>query len=144
MILARIAIVVGAVLGFVACRPGEGDYCLCPGECRGGLVCAQGGAVLDSCISAAPGQDAGRCIEQDGLADMVDSAEATAAPEYHDVGGKRDFEPGTPSDDGITEGSTTAGPSTTSGSSSSSGGAASTDTGGSSSGGATSTGSTGT
>ena len=80
MTLARIGIVVAAALAFVACRPGEGDYCQCPGECRNGLVCTQGGAVLDSCIPPGPDQAAGRCIEQDGLPDMVDTAEETAAP----------------------------------------------------------------
>jgi hypothetical protein len=105
--LTRIGIVVAAALGFVACRPGEGDYCQCPGECRGGLVCAQSGAVIDSCIPPGPDQDAGRCIEQDGLGDMADTAGETAAPEYHDVGGKRDFEPGTPSDDSTTTTTTT-------------------------------------
>jgi len=128
--LARIGIVVAAALAFVACRPGEGDYCQCPGECRNGLVCAQGGAVLDSCIPPGPDQAAGRCIEQDGLPDMVDTAEETAAPEHHDVGGKRDFEPGTPTDDTTSTGAT-----------SSSSGAA--DSGASSSGSTTGTGTSG-
>lgn len=138
MILARIGIVVAAALAFVACRPGEGDYCQCPGECRNGLVCAQSGAVLDSCIPAGPDQAAGRCIEQDGLPDMVDSADETAAPEHHDVGGKRDFEPGTPTDD------TTESSSSATGSSSSAGeSGASSSTGSTGGAGTSGTGSTG-
>lgn len=121
MTLTRISIVLVAALGFVACRPGEGDYCQCPGECRGGLVCAQSGAVIDSCIPPGPNQAAGRCIEQDGLDDMGDTAAETAAPEYHDVGGKRDFEPGTPSDDSTTTTTTSSSSSSSSTSSSSAG-----------------------
>lgn len=97
--LRRIAIVMLGALGFVACRPGEGDYCRCPDECRRGLVCAQSGAVINACIDPAPGELAGRCIEADGASDMVDDQETTVAAEYHDVGGKRDFEPGTPGDE---------------------------------------------
>lgn len=97
--IARIFVAAFAIaLGFVACRPGEGDYCRCPGECRNGLVCAQSGAVIDSCIDPGPGEPAGRCIEQDGLADMADDAGETLLGDYHDVGGKRDFAPGTASD----------------------------------------------
>ncbi len=125
--LSRIAIVVGAALGFVACRPGAGDYCLCPDECRGGLVCAQNGVELNACIDAAPGEDPGRCVEQ-GVQDMGGALDETAAPEYHDVGGKRDFEPGVPTDE-----STTSAPDDPSTSTSATGGSSST-------GGSTSTG----
>lgn len=142
LMMLRIAIVLGAALGFVACRPGEGDYCQCPGECRRGLVCAQAGAVIESCVDPVPGEEPGRCIEQDGLPDMVGSLDETAAPEYHDVGGKRDFEPGMPTDDSTSvatdaESSTSTGGSTTgstSGGSSGSTGGSSGGTSGSSSG----------
>lgn len=103
----RIAAALAIALGFVACRPGEGDFCRCPGECRNGLVCAQSGAVIDSCIDPGPGEPAGRCIEQDGLADMADEAGDTIIGDYHDVGGKRDFGPSTASDPSDPSGDTT-------------------------------------
>jgi hypothetical protein len=90
----------------LGCRPGEGDNCVCEGECRGGLVCAQGGKVLeqDVCVNTkSSNAEPGRCIEADN-ADGDDGAALTDAPDKHDVGGKRDFEgpsPMTSADDGI-------------------------------------------
>lgn len=120
MSLGRIAIVVvGAALGFVACRPGDGDYCQCPGECRRGLVCAQGGTVIESCIPAGPDQAAGRCIQQEDVNDTDASGGPVDVIDYHDVGGKRDFQP-TPSDESSTSpGTSSSDPSTTSSTSSS-------------------------
>jgi hypothetical protein len=107
--LVRIAAAVAIALGFVACRPGEGDLCRCPGECKNGLVCAQSGAVIDSCVDPGPGEPPGRCIEQDGLADMADDGGETLLGNYHDVGGKRDFAPDSASDP---SGDTTVAPTT--------------------------------
>jgi len=86
------ALVLGA-----ACRPGEGQRCVCEGECRRGLVCAQGGRVLDDKECLDPGDNSpGECIEQDNLPDMADEGELLDVADYHDLGGKRDFEPGRP------------------------------------------------
>jgi hypothetical protein len=103
----RIAIVLLAALGFVACRPGEGDYCRCPDECRRGLVCAQSGAVIEACIDPAPGELGGRCIEADGAVDMVADDDTTFVDYHEDEGGKRDFEPGNPRDDESSSGTST-------------------------------------
>ncbi len=141
----RIAIVLGAALGFfVACRPGEGDYCLCPDECRRGLVCAQAGTIINACISPSGNDEPGRCIEQDGVpTDMDDVFDDTAAPDYHDVGGKRDFEPELPSDDstGTTAASSGSDSSTTGSTGTDSTGATGSTSGGTSTGGSTSDGS---
>ena len=51
-----------ALVLVLACRPGEGDNCVCEGECRAGLVCAQGGQVLTAgeCVSANANSEPGR------------------------------------------------------------------------------------
>ena len=124
-----------AVLALVAaCRPGEGQRCVCAGECRRALVCAQGGRVLENKECIDPGDDTpGECIEQDNLPDMEDDGSLLGDVYYHDLGGKRDFEPGQPvtEDDGTGAGTSdgTSTSTSTSTSSSSSSGASSGSTG---------------
>jgi hypothetical protein len=126
----RIVIVVLGALGFVACRPGEGEYCRCPDECRRGLVCAQSGAVIDACIDPGPGEQGGRCIEADGAVQMNGDDDSTALVDYYeDEGGKRDFEPGSARDDESSGGGTsTSGETTTSDTSTTTGTSTTTDT----------------
>ena len=125
--MSRTALMLGvaALAVAAACRPGEGQRCVCEGECRRGLVCAQGGRVLDDheCLDQGD-RSPGECIEQDNLPDMADEGLMLDDVVYHDVGGKRDFEPGQPvSEDGGSEGgsstSTSTSTSTSVGSSSS-------------------------
>lgn len=93
-----------------ACRPGEGQRCVCEGECRRGLVCAQGGRTLDEneCVDPAD-PTPGECVrtEDENLSDMAVDEGVPTDFVYHDLGGKRDFEPGRPPDDGTTAASTT-------------------------------------
>lgn len=118
-----------ALLATLGCRPGVGDNCVCEGECRGGLVCARGGQILEPgmCVSATGSSpEPGRCIESENLPDG-DGGSSGGPPMVFDVGGKRDFEGPISStmDDGVdptqasSEGSTT----TPTSESSSSGGA---------------------
>jgi hypothetical protein len=115
VIIRGIAVVVLVLLA--ACRPGEGQRCVCEGECRRGLVCAQGGRQLEEreCVDAGD-RTPGECIypEADDLSDMVPDEDGIFSDiVYHDVGGKRDFEPGLPpEDDGEMESSSTSSTST--------------------------------
>ncbi len=115
-VIVRAALVVALVLA-AACRPGEGQRCVCEGECRRGLVCAQGGRLLKDEECVEPGDPTpGECVEPeaDELPDMV--ADEGVQPDfiYHDLGGKRDFEPGRPpEDEGTMESSTTQASTTT-------------------------------
>ena len=88
-----------------ACRPGEGDNCVCEGECRGGLVCARGGQVLQpgECVAASTKSEPGRCIQSENLPEGTSSL--GEPPDVHDVGSKRDFQPGHPVGDSSSEGS---------------------------------------
>ncbi|MBV1858359.1 MAG: hypothetical protein KUG77_08095, partial [Nannocystaceae bacterium] len=49
-----------------ACRPSEGERCICAGECAGGLVCAADGAVLrgGQCVGSVSNDlESGVCID---------------------------------------------------------------------------------
>jgi hypothetical protein len=86
-----------ALLLALGCKPGVGDNCVCEGECRGGLVCAQGGQILEHglCVTTqAMSTEPGRCIEQENVPEGTTSL--GTPPDKHDVGSKRDFEPGMP------------------------------------------------
>lgn len=131
---------------FAACRPGEGQRCVCAGECRRGLVCAQNGRVLEDkeCLPA-DDRNPGTCIDQSQADEGGDEGLKEDLTTYHDVGGKRDFEPGTPPTDDDPSGaaSTSAATTTSTGGSSSttsdSSGASTDSSGTSSSGGSSST-----
>jgi hypothetical protein len=129
-----------AVALVAACRPGEGQRCVCEGECRRGLVCAQGGVLLTQNECLEPSDPTpGECIQSEDI-ETEDNEETVDAPDmYHDLGGKRDFEPGVPmtEDDGGSSGtqsttttaSTSTGHNGSSSSSSSSGSSSSSSTG---------------
>jgi hypothetical protein len=123
---------------FTACRPGEGQRCVCAGECRRGLVCAQNGRVLDDkeCLPA-DDRNPGVCIEQDQADEEGNESVKEDLTIYHDVGGKRDFEPGMPTDD---DGSSDAASTSTTSASTTGGSSSSTSSGST---GASSSGSTG-
>lgn len=112
------------------CRPGEGQRCVCAGECRRGLVCAQNGRVLkDKECLPADDRNPGTCIDEAQADEGGEDGLKVDLSIFHDVGGKRDFEPGTPpmDDDGSSGAATTteATTSSTAGSSSSSTGSSS-------------------
>lgn len=55
-----------ALLSASACRPREGERCICAGECAGGLVCAADGAVLrdGQCVSSVSNDlESGVCVD---------------------------------------------------------------------------------
>ncbi len=65
-----------ALLTVGACRPREGDRCICEGECAGGLVCAADGAVLreGQCVPAVSNDlESGVCVDA-GNVDLGDDA----------------------------------------------------------------------
>lgn len=83
-------------LSVSACRPGEGEHCLCSKDCRGGLVCAiDGRQVIErGCISE--DLNSGICIEQ---ADARETGEDFDRPPLPDDMTKRDFAPASNLDD---------------------------------------------
>jgi hypothetical protein len=145
MMRAAFGAALAASLVMGACKPGVGDNCVCEGECRAGLVCARGGAVLlpGECVASQTKTDPGRCIEAENLPEGTSSI--GEPPDKHDVGSKRDFQPGTPQSSGgessgasssssSSSGSSTSSSSSSSSGSSSSGSSSSSTTSGSSSG----------
>ncbi|HET6584563.1 MAG TPA: hypothetical protein VFG69_13970 [Nannocystaceae bacterium] len=119
---------VAALTILAACRPGEGQRCVCAGECRRGLVCAQNGRVLDDkeCLPADE-RSPGVCIDEAQADEAGDGELKEDLTIRHDLGGKRDFEPGTPtadedgSSDAATTNATSTGATTSTGGSSSTG-----------------------
>lgn len=76
-----------ALLTTTACRPSEGERCICAGECAGGLVCAADGAVLrgGQCVGSVSNDlESGVCIDA-GDIDLEDDA-LTPPPKF-DAGG---------------------------------------------------------
>ncbi|MGH1347145.1 MAG: hypothetical protein ACRBN8_36625 [Nannocystales bacterium] len=70
-----------------ACRPSEGERCICAGECAGGLVCAADGAVLrgGQCVGSVSNDlESGVCVDA-GNVDFGDDA-LTPPPKF-DAGG---------------------------------------------------------
>ena len=65
-----------ALLTTTACRPSEGERCICAGECAGGLVCAADGAVLrgGQCVGSVSNDlESGVCVDA-GNIDLEDDA----------------------------------------------------------------------
>ena len=76
-----------ALLTTTACRPSEGERCICAGECASGLVCAADGAVLrgGQCVGSVSNDlESGVCIDA-GNIDLED--EALTPPPKFDAGG---------------------------------------------------------
>ncbi len=76
-----------ALLATTACRPSEGERCICAGECAGGLVCAADGAVLrgGQCVGSVSNDlESGVCVDA-GNVDLEDDA-LTPPPKF-DAGG---------------------------------------------------------
>lgn len=76
-----------ALLTTTACRPSEGERCICAGECAGGLVCAADGAVLrgGQCVGSVSNDlESGVCIDA-GNIDLED--DALTPPPRFDAGG---------------------------------------------------------
>lgn len=76
-----------ALLTTTACRPAEGERCICAGECKGGLVCAADGAVLrgGQCVGSVSNDlESGVCIDA-GNVNLEDDA-LTPPPKF-DAGG---------------------------------------------------------
>lgn len=72
-----------ALLTTTACRPSEGERCICAGECAGGLVCAADGAVLrgGQCVGSVSNDlESGVCIDA-GNVDLEDDA-LTPPPKF--------------------------------------------------------------
>ncbi len=72
-----------ALLTTSACRPREGERCICAGECAGGLVCAADGAVLrdGQCVSSVSNDlESGVCI--DGGNVSFDDGAITPPPKF--------------------------------------------------------------
>ena len=72
-----------ALVAASACRPREGDRCICAGECAGGLVCAADGAILrdNQCVSAVSNDlESGICVDA-GDVDLTDDA-LTPPPKF--------------------------------------------------------------
>ncbi len=75
-----------ALLAVSACRPREGERCLCAGECAGNLRCAADGAVLKSgqCVASVSNDlESGVCIDAANI-DFED--EALTPPPKFDAG----------------------------------------------------------
>lgn len=71
------------LLTATACRPSEGERCICAGECAGGLVCAADGAVLrgGQCVGSVSNDlESGVCIDA-GNVDLEDDA-LTPPPKF--------------------------------------------------------------
>jgi len=76
-----------ALLTTTACRPSEGERCICAGECAGGLVCAADGAVLrgGQCVGSVSNDlESGVCVDA-GNVDLED--DALTPPPKLDAGG---------------------------------------------------------
>ena len=72
-----------ALLTASACRPREGERCICAGECAGGLVCAADGAVLrdGQCVSSVSNDlESGVCV--DGGNVSLDDDSLTPPPKF--------------------------------------------------------------
>jgi hypothetical protein len=72
-----------ALLTASACRPREGERCICAGECAGGLVCAADGAILrdGQCVSSVSNDlESGVCV--DGGNVSLDDDSLTPPPKF--------------------------------------------------------------
>ncbi|MCX4242838.1 hypothetical protein [Paraliomyxa miuraensis] len=92
-----LALAVGLALGVHACRAGESERCICPEDCKEGLVCVASGRVLQAgeCTPAV-GEDAnpGVCVPEE---EAGDGDGGDGYPEvFMDLGSKRDFDPAPP------------------------------------------------
>lgn len=72
-----------ALLTTAACRPREGERCICAGECAGGLVCAADGAVLrdGQCVSSVSNDlESGVCVDGGNIS--LDDDSITPPPKF--------------------------------------------------------------
>jgi len=72
-----------AALAVVACRPREGERCICAGECAGGLVCAADGAILRDGQCVTGDLESGVCVEG---GDVDEDEDALTPPRKLDAG----------------------------------------------------------
>jgi hypothetical protein len=88
------------------CQVSEGESCLCAADCKGSLVCAIEGDILESGECTPKGAAAaGTCVPADDV--PSETTLGTGGP-FMDAGSKKDFEPTPPMPPMMTSGTTTA------------------------------------